>query len=99
MEDNQGKENVENTAVESMIPDIYVNGASVISSTFDFYIDFIKETLSGDGTPGSQEVVAKIRMSPQLAKSLVKILTNNINEYELKNGGEINLPDAIKNMQ
>ncbi|UYO62415.1 DUF3467 domain-containing protein [Acetobacterium wieringae] len=65
--------------------DFYTNSIGINSTLFEFSIDFGKETVyqSENGAiEKTLDKVARIRMSPQLAKVLSEILTEHINNFE-----------------
>lgn len=71
---------------DSMPESIYANGISVSGSVFESRIQFLKDTIDDIKNEVTQEVVADIRLSPQLAKTLAMIIANNMQEYEKQFG-------------
>lgn len=65
-------------------PELYSNAMSTSNTFFDFILDFKKETIVEDETGKQKHIsnVAKIRISPQMAKALKELLTENIKNYE-----------------
>ncbi|MEJ2671263.1 MAG: DUF3467 domain-containing protein [Deltaproteobacteria bacterium] len=72
------------------IPDFYINNVKILGSLYEFMFTF---GLKSDPKKESENV-AIIRMSPQHAKVLAKILTKNVELYE-KDIGEIKLPENM----
>lgn len=72
----------------------YANALTVANSLFDFTLSFKEETFT-DGNPEKKEIseVAMIKISPQLAKALVKLLKNNIESYEKLYGA---IPEIVR---
>jgi hypothetical protein len=70
---------------------VYSNAANIEVTAWDFNIIFgeLKKT---EGKMTIEQSVM-VTMSPQHAKALADILSNNVREYE-KNVGEIKLPQA-----
>lgn len=65
--------------------EVYANALTVSNTFFDFTLDFKRECIY-ENEEGKQEKevveVAKIRMSPQMAKALNKLLDGNLKKYE-----------------
>lgn len=75
---------------EKEIPDFYINSAFIQASLYEFMFKFgLKTDQKKDA-----ESVAIIRMSPQHAKVLGKLLVKNVDAYE-KDVGEIKLPESL----
>ena len=73
------------------IPELYTNSAMVNFSPFEF------EMTLGLGSSTYQGVrpVVNVRMSPQFAKELARILTENIAAFE-NNFGEVSVTGAAR---
>jgi hypothetical protein len=66
---------------------LYCNVLSVVISPFDFVFDFgYKTPEQAKAKSVEYEIVARIAMSPQHAKSMLPILKRMIKEYEDKIG-------------
>lgn len=75
---------------------IYVNVARVTQGPFDITLDFgYKTPEQGMDKSEDYEIVARIAMSPQLAKIILPLLARQIAEYE-KQMGQIPVPELIK---
>ena len=65
--------------------EVYANALTVSNTFFDFTLDFKRECIY-ENEEGKQEKevveVAKIRISPQMAKALNRLLDGNLNKYE-----------------
>jgi hypothetical protein len=73
------------------IPDFYINSAKIIGSLYEFMFALgLKSDPDIDPEP-----VVTIRMSPQHAKVLAKLLLKNIRLYE-EDIGQIMLPEKLK---
>jgi hypothetical protein len=73
------------------VPTFYANGASLLSGVYDFQIEFTLAT-----TPTVPPVgIARIHISPQLAKVLGRLLRQNVRMYEEKTGVVIQLPEEL----
>jgi hypothetical protein len=74
----------------------YSNHVNIHSSFFDFVFEFGEveriETYENQNVMDI-EIKTRIVMSPQHAKAFLKVLNDNLKEYE-KNFGEIKLPDG-----
>ena len=73
------------------IPELYTNSAMINFSPFEF------EMTLGLGSSTYQGVrpVVNVRMSPQFAKELARILSENVAAYE-NNFGQVALPEGIR---
>ena len=71
-------------------PDIYTDSVRVASTPYSFIFQFGLVTES----PGEQKPVATLRMSPQHAWVLSKILNRHVSEYE-SNVAPITLPRQL----
>ncbi len=71
-------------------PDLYSDSVRVASTPYSFIFQFGLVTES----PGEQKPVATVRMSPQHAWVLSKILQRHLNEYE-SNIAPIQLPSEL----
>lgn len=71
-------------------PDLYTDSVRVASTPYSFIFQFGVVTES----PGEQKSVATIRMSPQHAWVLSRILAHHLREYEA-NVAPIQLPDEL----
>jgi len=81
---------IERGEKEKEIPDFYINSAFIQASLYEFMFKFgLKTDQKKDA-----ESVAIIRMSPQHAKVLGKLLVKNVEAYE-KDVGEIKLPESL----
>ena len=77
----------EGKSLDTSIPDFYVNEVGFVVSVYDVKINF---RIASD--PGqASEQVAIVRMSPQLALAMGKLLLRNLEDYE-ERFGKINLP-------
>lgn len=69
--------------------EVYANALTVSNTFFDFTLDFKRECIF-ENAEGKQEKevaeVAKIRMSPQMAKALNRLLSENLSKYESNYG-------------
>ena len=72
------KEIDEQKSLETFIPDIYVNSARISISVFDVQLNL---ALRSD-PEGEAKEVAVIRMSPQHALAMAKLLLKNLRVYE-----------------
>ncbi len=84
------KEPKEQKLPKTSIPDFYVNSVSFGISVYDVQMNFGVQ--SGPDSP--MEDVAVIRMSPQHALVMTKMLLKNLQSYE-KQVGKINLPQEL----
>ena len=75
---------------EKEIPDFYINSAFIQASLYEFMFKFGLKT----DQKKDPESIAIIRMSPQHAKVLGKLLVKNVDAYE-KDVGEIKLPESL----
>ena len=67
--------------------DVYANEMRIQVSQFDFTLDFnLNEPSQNDEFPISPNRVARIRVSPQLAKQAVQLLLVSIAQYEQQLG-------------
>ena len=73
------------------MPTFYANGANLLSSAYDFQIEFSLATSPAVPPIG----VARIYMSPQLAKTLGRLMRQNVKMYENQAGVRIELPDEL----
>ncbi len=64
---------------------LYANSARVETTVWDVKVFFGELTLVPGGKPFIEES-ASIAMSPQHAKALLSVLSQNVNEYESKFG-------------
>ena len=76
---------------DSGIPDFYANGVKFQCSVYDFQLDFT----AGTGPDAPAPVVARIHMSPQLAKVMARLLRFNIKSFEQQTGAQIALPETL----
>lgn len=81
---------IERGEKEKDIPDFYINSAFIQASLYEFMFKFGLKT---DPKKDPESMVI-IRMSPQHAKVLAKLLIKNVDAYE-KDVGEIKLPDNL----
>jgi hypothetical protein len=82
---------IERGEQEKDIPDFYINSAKILGSLYEFMFTFgLKSDPDIDPEP-----IVKIRMSPQHAKVLAKILLKHVESYE-NDIGNIMLPDKLK---
>ena len=73
------------------IPELYTNSAMVNFSPYEFEV-----TLGlGSSTYQGVRPVVNMRMSPQFAKELARILTENVAAYE-NNFGELAAPAGVR---
>ena len=73
------------------VPTFYANGANLLSGVYDFQIEFSLAT-----TPTVPPIgVARVHMSPQLAKILGRLIRRNVKTYEEQTGVEIQLPEEV----
>jgi len=84
------KEMDEQRSLEKSIPDIYVNNVGFSISVYDVQFNFGVQS----GPEEAPERVAIIRMSPQHALAMAKLLLKNLRVYEEK-VGKINLPKEL----
>lgn len=63
---------------------IYSNSVEVSQNLFEFKLRFILESLVGDTV--TQEQLADVRMSPQVAKALRDVMVQAVDAYESANG-------------
>jgi hypothetical protein len=82
---------IERGEKEKDIPDFYINSAFILASLYEFMFKF---GIKSDPKKDPEDVVI-IRMSPQHAKVLSKLMIKNVEAYE-KDVGEIKLPDDLK---
>ena len=75
---------------EKEIPDFYINSAFIQASLYEFMFKFGLKT----DQKKDPESIAIIRMSPQHAKVLGKLLVKNVDAYE-KDVGEIKLTESL----
>lgn len=75
-------ENIKNTK------EVYANSLTVSNTFFDFSLLFKKDNIyeTSEGQKKDTEEVAFVRMSPQMAKALCALLSNNVAEYEKQFG-------------
>ena len=71
--------------------DVYANQVVFSFSAYDVVLDF---GLMSTDPEGERKAVVRVRMSPQHALVMSKILAKNLNEYEQRIG-PISLPDEI----
>jgi Protein of unknown function (DUF3467) len=83
------KEDQKDNGRNGMSLEIYANSVNFFLSIYDITMDFG----STDKNNKHQSLV-KIKMSPQHAKVMSILLSNNIRKYE-SDIGEINLPDLF----
>ncbi|MFH1597191.1 MAG: DUF3467 domain-containing protein [Pseudomonadota bacterium] len=81
---------IERGDFEKQIPDLYINSAFIQGSLYEFMFKFGLKT----DPKKEPETTVIIRMSPQHAKVLAKLLIKNVGAYE-KDVGEIKLPDDL----
>ena len=72
----------------AVLPSIYVNNATVSVTNWDFTFAFGELLGTDDQKKPLTRLLASVRMSPQHAKALSSILSENISKYE-DNFGEI----------
>lgn len=63
-------------------PVLYSNQARGHSSAMDFALEFQLQHPQYDGEPPVVESVARVHMSPELAKALLGLLTQLVTRYE-----------------
>lgn len=81
--ENKKEENKLNIELSEEIADgIYTNLAIITHSNAEFVIDFVRIM---PGVPKAK-VKARVLLTPQHAKRLLKALEDNINKYESLNG-------------
>ncbi|MGE0103526.1 MAG: DUF3467 domain-containing protein [Blastocatellales bacterium] len=73
--------------------DLYANNAHLVTSYYDFQLSF-GEILEASNEKLTTEDTVTIKMSPQLAKRLRDIITDQVEKYEQKHG-LIPLPGAL----
>ncbi len=73
---------------EQKLNELYTNAATVTNTFFDFILQFRRENIfeTKEGQSKTVEDVASIRMSPQMAKALTGLLTQNVKAYEAEFG-------------
>jgi hypothetical protein len=93
MEEKKGKNQINIELSEEQAEGIYSNLAMITHSPSEFIVDFIKMM------PGAPKAKVKARMilTPQHAKRLLKALRDNIGKYESVHG-EIKVPDGHEGM-
>jgi hypothetical protein len=89
------KEVDEQKSPEKPIPDLYANSTEISISIYDVQIDFgIRSS-----TEETSKTVAIVRMSPQHALAMARLLLKNLREYE-RQVGKINLPrDLLEKLE
>lgn len=65
---------------------VYANGITINLSIFEARLEFLKDTPNVVKKEVTQETVADIRMSPQLAKTVATYLLQNVVNYEKQFG-------------
>lgn len=80
------QKNVINIDLTGVDP-VYSNMVNIIHGPFDFTFNFVKVS------PPTGDVVARVMMSPQHAKALLKALQENIGKYENSFGEIKDTPD------
>jgi len=73
------------------VPTFYANGLQMLVQVYEFQIVF---TLQGAPDKGAQEV-ARVHLSPQLAKVLGRMLRQNVKAYEEQTSTRIELPQQL----
>lgn len=70
------------------VKEVYANSLTVSNTFFDFSLLFKKDNIyeTVEGQKKDSEEVAFVRMSPQMAKALCVLLSNNVAEYEKQFG-------------
>lgn len=81
---------------EYSVREHYVNSVSLNYSTYEIRMELFVETPNDDSNSVSRKEVADIRLSPQLAKELVHLLSSTVDSYE-KTVGEIPCPGKAEN--
>lgn len=78
------------------VPDIYVNAVRIGAGLYDFTLELgiqdMPNTTSSERPP--TRTLARVRMSPQHALILAKLLDKNVAEYEQK-VGQIHIPPEV----
>ncbi len=69
--------------------DLYVNQVGVFFSAYDVVLDFGMTDPKGERKP-----IVRVRMSPQHALVMTKLLAKNLDLYQ-KNIGKLELPDKL----
>jgi hypothetical protein len=77
--------------MEDKILDVYSNSVKVTMSLYDFTLEFGLNSGLDEAEP-----VARVRMSPQHAKSLLLLLQRFLGQYG-ESFQEINLPEELEN--
>jgi hypothetical protein len=73
------------------VPTFYANGANLLSGVYDFQIEFSLATTPTIPPAG----VARVHLSPQLAKVIGRLLRRNVKAYEEQTGTKIQLPEEV----
>ena len=73
------------------VPTFYANGANLLSGVYDFQIEFNLATTPTVPPTG----VARVHLSPQLAKVIGRLLRRNVKAYEEQTGAKIELPNEL----
>ncbi|MCC8102940.1 MAG: DUF3467 domain-containing protein [Lachnospiraceae bacterium] len=70
------------------VKEVYANSLTVVNTFFDFCLSFKKDNIISEDEEQKTitEEVARIRMSPQMAKAFSLLLQNNIQNYEQQFG-------------
>ncbi len=93
MEEKKGKNQINIELSEEQAEGIYSNLAMITHSPSEFIVDFIKMM---PGAPKAK-VKARLILTPQHAKRLLKALRDNIGKYESVHG-EIKVPEGHEGM-
>lgn len=72
--------------------DLYANQVSITSGTYDILFNFGLQY--GPDPKVDRKSVVRVRMSPQHALVMSKVLAKNLTEYQ-KKAGKINLPPDL----
>ena len=83
---------------EERIPELYTDAVRIGVGTYDFLLELglqepVMQTSDKVETPATR-VIARVRMSPQHALVMAKLLQKNVDLYEDK-VGKINLPPML----
>ena len=84
--DNIMDEQMKVNKIDSNPNVVYANGITINFSIFEARLEFLKDTPNVVKKEITQETVADIRMSPQLAKTVATFLLQNVANYEKQFG-------------
>lgn len=73
------------------VPTFYANGLQMLVQVYEFQILFTLQTSAEKGP----EAVARVHMSPQLAKVFGRLLRQNVKAYEEGSGHRVELPQTL----